>query len=67
MKKILVIVLMALRFKGSCLNADTLIELGLTPLDSPLDVESPEICKKILEENRTCVDLTELKEYMENI
>jgi hypothetical protein len=51
-------------FNGKCLDNDALKNLGLTPVAAQT-VSNPGVCKEILASAKLCVDLAQLKTFLE--
>jgi hypothetical protein len=53
--------------KAGCLRKDALIQIGVEPLDSPITVENPSVCKNILKDSLLCVSEKELKKRLHKL
>ena len=50
--------------KSGCLRKDALVQLGLEPLDAPVRVDKPSVCKNTLADNLICVSEKQLEERL---
>lgn len=47
-----------------CLNKNSLLNLGLSPLVKPIKLKKPKICTKIFSESKSCVKEEEMEKYL---
>ncbi len=65
--KLFLILIFSIKIRSECLNQDTLTKMGFKPLEEPVQVESPELCSKVLEKHKICVDYAELEDYLNGV
>lgn len=63
-KVLLVTVCLMMSIKSGCLRKDALVQLGLEPLDTPVRVDKPSVCKNTLADNLICVSEKQLEERL---
>ena len=62
--KLLLAILVINTSYQKCLNKKVLKELGFKPLDAPELIEDPGVCKGVLKDAKSCVDLDQFEKYV---